>query len=106
MLSVSSPFFDKLKKRLSRRSGGFQQVHDTFQKLNNRKEYLGFYLYLSILYGFLEWQVPERVAVLPAVPEAIKAFVGDFMSAFDHYMENNSSESEEAEENGTGEADI
>ena len=74
--------------------------------MNNRKEYLGFYLYLSILYGFLEWQVPERVAVLPAVPEAIKAFVGDFMSAFDHYMENNSSESEEAEENGTGEADI
>lgn len=106
VLSVSSPFFDKLRKRLSRRSGGFQQVHDTFQKLNNRKEYLGFYLYLSILYGFLEWQVPERVAVLPAVPEAIKAFVGDFMSAFDHYMENNSSESEEAEENGTGEADI
>lgn len=83
VLSVSSPFFDKLRKRLSRRSGGFQQVHDTFQKLNNRKEYLGFYLYLSILYGFLEWQVPERVAVLPAVPEAIKAFVGDFMSAFD-----------------------
>lgn len=61
VLSVSSPFFDKLRKRLSRRSGGFQQVHDTFQKLNNRKEYLGFYLYLSILYGFLEWQVPRVV---------------------------------------------
>lgn len=106
VLPILNPFFDKLRKRLSRRSGEFQRIHDTFQKLNNRKEYLGFYLYLSILYGFLEWQVPERVAILPAVPEAMKAFVGDFMSAFDHYLKNNSSESEEAEENGTGEADI
>ena len=39
-------------------------------------------------------------------PRSDKGLVGDFMSAFDHYMENNSSESEEAEENGTGEADI
>lgn len=106
VLSVSGPFFDKLKKRLSRRSGGFQGAHDTFQKLHDRKEYLGFYLYLTILFGFLEWQVPERIAILPAVPEAIKAFAGDFITAFDHYLEDNSSESEETEENEAGTADI
>ena len=53
----AGPFFDKLKKRISRRPGGIAGAKDTMQKLYDRKEYTALFLYLAILYGFLEWQV-------------------------------------------------
>ena len=43
-------------------------------------------MYLAILYGFLEWQVPEKILLLPAVPDALKIFEGDFLSVFDERM--------------------
>ena len=75
-----------MKKRISRRPGGIAGVKNTMQKLYDRKEYTALFLYLAILYGFLEWQVPEKILLLPAVPDALKIFEGDFLSVFDERM--------------------
>lgn len=56
------------------------------QKLYDRKEYTALFLYLAILYGFLEWQVPEKILLLPAVPDALKIFEGRFSGAFDERL--------------------
>ncbi len=65
------------------------------KKLYDKKEYTAVFLYLSFLYGFLEWRVPERVHLLPAAPEALKYFAAEFISAFDKYLETNAPEGEE-----------
>lgn len=88
--SVSAPFFDKLKKRISRRPGGITSVKDTMKKLADRKEYTAVFLYLAFLYGYLEWQVPEKVLLLPAAPDALKIFASDFMAAFDNFLNEDS----------------
>ena len=97
--SVSAQFFDKLKRRISRRPGGISAVKDTLTKLYDRKEYTAVFLYLCFLYGFMEWQVPERVLLLPAAPDALKLFASEFLSAFEAYLESSKPESEDAEEN-------
>lgn len=84
--NVSAPFFDKLKLRISRRPGGIAAVKNTFQKLYDNREYVGIYMYLCFLYGFMEWQVPERIQMLPAAPDALKIFASDFLSAFEKYI--------------------
>ena len=82
----AGPFYDKLKKRISRRPVGIAGARNTMQKLYDRKEYTALFLYLAILYGFLEWQVPEKILLLPAVPDALKIFEGDFLTAFDERL--------------------
>lgn len=81
----ATPFFDKLNKRIARRPGGIVGVRDTMQKLYGSREYTALFLYLAILYGFLQWQVPEKLLLLPAVPDALKLFEGDLLAAFDSY---------------------
>lgn len=78
----SGALFTKLRKRLRRR-GGIRSVMATLHMLNDRKDYYGFFLYLAFLYGFLEWQVPEKLTLLPAVPEALKSFCGKFLESMD-----------------------
>ena len=87
-LEVSTPFFDKLKRRIRRRTGGIMAVKDTMKKLFDKKEYTALFLYLCFLYGFMEWQVPERIQLLPASSEALKLFAGDFLTAFETYLQN------------------
>lgn len=94
--SVSAPFFDKLERRISRRPGGIAAVKGTVDKLCDKKEYTALFLYLCILYGFMEWQVPERVLLLPASPDALKLFASDFLAAFETYMADGGKESEGA----------
>ena len=95
--SLSRSFFVKLKKRLSRwRNGGIDGIYNTMKNMYAAKEYTAVYLYLSIFYGFLEWQVPPEVTLLPASVEALKAYEGEFMKAFELFM-NNVEEAEEAE---------
>ena len=94
--SGSRSFFIKLRKRLRRRCD-IQVVRKTLQMLYNRKDYYGFYLYIAFLYGFLEWQVPERVMLLPAAPEALKCYCGELLSALDEFL-SSSKDNEEAEE--------
>lgn len=87
--SFSKSFFLKLQRRLRYRKGGVTAVRDTLKKLYDRKDYYGFFLYISFLYGFLEWQVPVRVVLLPAVPEALKCYCSELMAAFDKFIEEN-----------------
>jgi len=70
----AGPFYDKLKKRISRRPGGIAGVKNTMQKLYDRKEYTALFLYLAILYGFLEWQGPGKILLLPAARCCYVAF--------------------------------
>lgn len=81
----SRSFFIKLRKRLRRR-GGIRAVRATLQMLYSHKDYYGFFMYIAFLYGFLEWQVPERVMLLPAVPEALKCYCGELLSALDKIL--------------------
>ena len=83
---VSAPFFEKLERRIRRRTGGILAVKRTLQKLYDKKEYTAVFLYLCFLYGFMEWQVPERVRLMPALPETLKLFTADFMDAFESYI--------------------
>lgn len=94
--AVSAPFFDKLKRRINRRPGGIVSAKNTLQKLCEQKEYIAFYLYLTILYGFMEWAVPEQVLLLPAEPNALKIFSSYFISSFEAYLVNSEKEDKEA----------
>lgn len=99
---TAGTFLDKLQKRLSRRPGGLPAVRDTFRKLYDKKEYNAMFLYLAFLYGFIEWQTPEKTALLPASPEALKFFMSEFVQDLDEYLESTESEApvtdEKAEE--------
>ena len=44
------------------------------------------YLYIVIQYGFLEWQVPEMLTYLPAVPEALKSYMTEFITDFEEFL--------------------
>lgn len=97
---TSKSFFIKLDKRIGRRPGGIAAVKDTLQKLSDRKDYYGFFFYIAFLYGFLEWQVPERIVLLPAVPEALKCYCNGLVSCFEAYIdENSATEREDANGN-------
>lgn len=98
--SISAPFFAKLQKRLSRRRGGIGGTYEILQRLYAGKEHTGMYLYIVIMYGFLEWQVPEILSLLPAVPEALKAFMTEFMVDFEECIAE-MAEDEKQVESGT-----
>ena len=102
----SKAFFIKLHKRLRRR-GGAEPFKATLQKLYDRKDYYGCFLYIAFLYGFLEWQVPERVMLLPAVPEALKCYCGALLSAFDSFLSSGAEAGAEepAEDESTADAE-
>ena len=84
--SVSIPFFTKLERRLSRRRGGVESAYEILQRLYDNEEYTAMYLYTVIMYGFIEWQVPQVVSMLPAVPEALKAFMSEFIADFSEFI--------------------
>lgn len=97
----SRAFFIKLQKRLRRRNGGAAAVNDTLHMLCDRKDYYGFFMYIAFLYGFVEWQVPERVTLLPAAPDVLKCYCAEFVAAFDVFLNaNNHEDGEETSENG------
>ncbi len=80
--NLSRSFLNKLEKRLSRRDGGIYAVKETLEMLYERNDYYGFFLYVAFLYGFLEWQVPESIMLLPAVPDALKCYCSELLVAF------------------------
>lgn len=75
---LAPPFLSKLGKRISRRPGGIDGVYETLQDLYERREYVGYFLYIVFLYGFIEWLVPEQIALMPASSETLKAFCTAF----------------------------
>ena len=54
-------------------------------------------MYLSFLYGFLEWRVPRKIALLPASNEALKVFFTEFKGDFDSWLQKRDSHTEDAE---------
>ena len=95
----SGSFLIKLSKRLRNR-GGIEAVGATLQMLFDRHDYYGFYLYLVFLYGFVEWQVPERVVLLPALPAVLKSYCEGFMKALGKFVssDGNNDEPEDDED--------
>ena len=72
------PFFEKLTRRLIRRTGEIQNMSATFTMLAEKREYTAVFLYLAILYGFLQWRVPESFSLLAANPDTLKCFALEF----------------------------
>ena len=87
-------FLQKLSRRMLRRPGGIDGVFKTFEALETKKEYTAMYMYLAFLYGFIEWRVPRKIALLPASNEALKVFFTAFKEDFIKWMENVPNESE------------
>lgn len=90
-------FLHKLSRRMERRPGGIEGVYKTFEQLEKKKEYTAMYMYLSFLYGFLEWRVPRKIALLPASNEALKVFFTEFKGDFDSWLQKSDSHTEDAE---------
>lgn len=85
-------FFEKLQRRLSRKPGLFEEVYDTTVHLIDRKEFCGFYLYLAFWYGFLQWRVPEAIALMPADERVLTCFAVAFQNAFSEFCEESEDE--------------
>lgn len=94
---TSDRFLHKLSRRMERRPGGIESVYKTFEQLEKKKEYTAMYMYLAFLYGFMEWRVPRKIALLPASNEALKVFFTEFKGNFEEWCENRNRESEDAE---------
>ena len=99
------PMLLKLRRRMRGR-GGVRAVKATLHMLYDRKDYYGFFLYLTILYGFLEWQVPEKIVLLPAVPEVLKCYCTEFMKAMDNSLSMGAVTADEESADDEDQADI
>lgn len=83
--SLTHLLIDKLDFRLQNRYGGVTAVASTMRMLYERQEYYACFMYIAFLYGFLEWQVPERISLLPAVPEALKCYCTVLMQMLENF---------------------
>ena len=79
-------FFEKLKRRLSRRENAFEDIFNTFKMLNDSGEYTSVYLYLAFLYGFIQWRVPLEINLISSNYETLKAFCSEFVKKFDEFI--------------------
>ena len=84
---TSEKFLFKLSKRIERRPGGIKVIFDTFEYLEKKKEYTAMYMYLTFLYGFLEWRVPRKISLLSASSETLKVYFTEFKSIFAQWLE-------------------
>lgn len=98
---LAKPFLQKLHRRMIDRRGGITLVRDTLKMLYKRKDYYGCYFYIAFLYGYLEWQVPNKLVLMPAVPEVLQCYCTAIIRQFDKYIEKNvQTESEDAAPDG------
>lgn len=79
-------FFEKLKRRLSRRENAFEDIFNTFKMFNESGEYTSVYLYLAFLYGFIQWRVPLEINLISSNYETLKAFCSEFVKKFDEFI--------------------
>ena len=79
-------FFEKLKRRLSRRENAFEDIFNTFKMLNDSGEYTSVYLYLAFLYGFIQWRVPLEINLISSNYETLKAFCSELVKKFDEFI--------------------
>ena len=79
-------FFEKLKRRLSRRDNAFEDIFNTFKMFNESGEYTSVYLYLAFLYGFIQWRVPLEINLISSNYETLKAFCSELVKKFDEFI--------------------
>ena len=79
-------FFEKLKRRLSRRENAFEDIFNTFKMFNESGEYTSVYLYLAFLYGFIQWRVPLEINLISSNYETLKAFCSALVKKFDEFI--------------------
>lgn len=79
-------FFEKLKRRLSRRENAFEDIFNTFKMFNESGEYTSVYLYLAFLYGFIQWRVPLEINLISSNYETLKAFCSELVKKFDEFI--------------------
>ena len=91
---MSTAFLERLDRRINRWQGGIYGVQNKFERLYDKKDYDGFFFYLTVIYGFVEWHVPEAVRLMPAVPEVMKIFAENLLNAFYDYVSEKQDDSE------------
>ena len=79
-------FFEKLKRRLSRRENAFEDIFNTFKMFNESGEYTSIYLYLAFLYGFIQWRVPLEINLISSNYETLKALCSERVKKFDEFI--------------------
>ena len=79
-------FFEKLKRRLSRRENAFADIFNTIKMFNESGEYTSVYLYLAFLYGFIQWRVPLEINLISSNYETLKAFCSELVKKFDEFI--------------------
>ena len=79
-------FFEKLKRRLSRRENAFEDIFNTFKMFNESGEYTSVYLYLAFLYGFIQWRVPLEINLISSNYKTLKAFCSELVKKFDEFI--------------------
>ena len=90
-------FINRLDFRTSRLKDGMNGIYETMKELYSRKEYMGFYLYLAIMYGFIQWRMPEKIELLPASTQALKIFCTECLVYFERHFVNKPSVSENSD---------
>ena len=84
--SIFPSFFDKLSIRIAHWQGGILSVHQTLHKLMDMEDYIGMYLYLVVMYGFLMWKTPDHLQLLGANPPALQCYMEAFLELFDNAL--------------------
>lgn len=85
--AVTVPLFGKLSRRLRRRPDAMMEIYENVSVFAERNEITAVYFYIAFLYGFLQWRVPEAVALLPADDRALSVFVTEFKNRFSEYID-------------------
>ena len=78
--NIAPHFCQKLTRRLHYRPGGAGAVKDTLEKLMAQKEYTAVYLYLTLMYGYIQWKVPEPMILCSGNPQTLKALCTSFLA--------------------------
>lgn len=87
LVTATSPaFFDKLRVRLARRRKGIEGAYGTFAKMYETEDYYGMFFYMAFLYGFVGWQVPEGISLMPTKADTLKIYMCEFIEVFADYL--------------------
>ena len=85
-VKISEHFFTRLQRRFRFPPLDPATVTYTMEALCLREEYYGLFLYMAFLYGLLGWHVPEKVSLLPAIPDALAIFCTHMTANFRTYL--------------------
>ena len=79
-------FFTRLEERMQSHPGGFEAVFCLMERFFQNGEYRAMYLYQTLLYGYLGWEMPRSVGLLTLEPGALEIYMEYLVSAFEKYF--------------------